>query len=145
MTEMKVCVDASLVVKWLVEEDGRAEALRLLDRWIRNDSIMIAPSLLDYEVGTTLRQKVIRGEISSGDMFPALDRYARLGLQLYHLANLALQCVMVADTLRQASIYDIGYVMIAKQQECDYVTADAKFYKVAAPIFPMVKFYQDLV
>lgn len=145
MIEMKICVDASLVVKWLVEEEGREEALLLLDRWLKARVLLIAPSMLDYEIGTALRQKVVRGTIRTGDVFPALDRYTRLGLQLFHLSNLALQCVTVSDTLQQSSIYDTGYLMIAKQQNCDFVTADAKFHKAAAPIFPMVKYYQDLV
>lgn len=145
MTEMKICVDASVVVKWLVREDGSDQARLLLERWITADWILIAPSMLDYEIGSALRQKVIRGELEFCDLYPALDRYSQLGLQLFHLANLAFQCVSVAETLKQPSIYDTGYLMIAKQQGCDYVTADARFHKAAAPIFPMVKFYQDLV
>jgi len=41
-----VCVDASLVVKWLVNEPDSIRALDVLEEWIRRGVRMIAPPLL---------------------------------------------------------------------------------------------------
>ncbi len=54
--ESCVCVDASLVVKWLVDEPDSHRALALLEEWIVQGTRLIAPSLLDYEVGSVLRK-----------------------------------------------------------------------------------------
>src|SRR3989338_6943876 len=135
---MRVCVDASLVIKWLIPEEGSSEALSLLKVWQKDNSLLLAPSLLDYEVGTVLRQKIIRGFLSSDDLFPALDFYKRLDLLLFHLTDLVSQSVAAAATLKQPTIYDIAYLLIAKQQKVDYVTADEKFYNAAHPLFSFV-------
>jgi predicted nucleic acid-binding protein len=52
-------VDASIVVKWVVEEDGTPEALAL-----RRDATLIAPELLIAECANILWKKVKREELS---------------------------------------------------------------------------------
>ncbi len=42
-----VCVDASLVVKWLVSEPDSAQALDVLEEWMRREVKMIAPPVND--------------------------------------------------------------------------------------------------
>ena len=52
-------IDASIAVKWVVEEDGTAEALAL-----RQSSKMIAPQLLVAECANILWKKVRRGDLT---------------------------------------------------------------------------------
>ena len=51
-------IDASIAVKWVVEEDGTAEALAL-----RQGSKLIAPQLLVAECANILWKKVQREEL----------------------------------------------------------------------------------
>lgn len=141
---MTICVDASLVMKWLVPEDGSEEALRLYRSWIKKDASLVAPSLLDYEIGTALRQKVVRGLLRSDDLFPILEYYKRLNILLLHLIDLVSQAVSAAAALEQPTIYDVAYLLTAKQQKADYVTADEKFSRQAKPVFPFVKYFREL-
>ena len=141
---MKLCVDASLVLKWLVSEEGSECALALLKKYQKKDCLFIAPSLLDYEIGSILRQKILRGFLSVDDLFPIYDFYHRLGLVLLHPTPLVDQTVSLAGTLSQSTIYDTSYLLLAKQQGVDFVTADKKFYQAARGLFPFVKFYEDL-
>lgn len=142
---MNICVDASLVVKWLVPEEGSEEALKLYQKWRKDDVGLIAPGLIDYEVGTVLRQKFLRGFIGAEDLFPIFDFYKRLDLFTFHVTDFVSQAVAVAATLGQPTVYDVSYLLIAKQQKVDFVTADERFYKAAHPLFPFVKRYRDLV
>lgn len=141
---MKVCVDASLVVKWLVPEEGSDEALSLHRTWVKKDVALVAPSLLDYEVGTVLRQKVVRGALRSEDLFPVIDYYRRLNILLLHVTDFVSQAVAIAAFLQQASVYDVAYLLTARQQKSDYVTADERFVRRASPLYPIVKFYREL-
>ncbi len=142
---MNVCVDASLVVKWLVPEEGSEQALRLYKKWCNEDMGFMAPALLEYEIGSVLRQKIVRGLLQSEDLFPIFDFYGRLNILMIHVVNLMPQAVAAAASLNQSAIYDTSYLLTARQQNIDFVTADKRFYKAAHGIFSFVKFYQDLV
>jgi predicted nucleic acid-binding protein len=137
-------VDASLVIKWLVPEEGSEEALQLFRAWKKKETPLLAPSLIDYEVGTALRQKIVRGLLQSDDLFPIIDLYQRLGLHLHHLEGFVSKAVAVAATLHQPTIYDVSYLLLAKEQGAEFVTADERFCKSASLIFPFVKFYKHL-
>ena len=54
-------IDASIAVKWVVEEDGTAEALALRQR-----NKLIAPQLLVAECANILWKKVQREELFEG-------------------------------------------------------------------------------
>jgi predicted nucleic acid-binding protein len=62
-------------------------------------------------------------------------------VDLTDLVSLALPA---AASLEQATIYDVSYMLVARQQECDYITADKRFYKKAHQTFSFVKYYEDV-
>jgi predicted nucleic acid-binding protein len=59
-------IDASVALKWVVEEDGTAEALAL-----RRVARLIAPELIIPECANILWKKVQRGQISQHEAFLA--------------------------------------------------------------------------
>lgn len=141
---MNVCVDASLVLKWLVPEEGSEKALQLYRKWRKEDVGLIAPGLIEYEIGTTLRQKVVRGLLKSEDLFPVFEFYRKMDLLLFHLTDLVSQAVAAASALEQPTVYDASYLLIARQQKVDFITADERFYRASHPIFSFVKLYNTL-
>lgn len=140
---MRVCVDASLVMKWLVPEEGSEEALRLYEHWRKDDVQLLAPALLDFEVGTALRQKIVRGLLNPDDLYLIHDFYRRLDLLLIHPMELIPKTLAIAASIGQPTVYDASYLLLAKEQGIDFVTADRKFYEAASPSFPTVKFYRN--
>ena len=112
-----ICVDASLVVKWLAPEEGSEKAHALYRDWFKKGKRLIAPSLIDYEVGTALRQKVLRGLLRADDLFSVFAVYQQMNLLLFHLTNLLEQAVAAAASLDQPTVYDIAYLLTARQQE----------------------------
>ena len=56
---MRLVVDASVAVKWLVDEDNSVIAHRLLD----GNHEISAPRLMATEVGNALRHKTLRGDL----------------------------------------------------------------------------------
>ncbi len=61
---MCVVVDASVAVKWVLEEPHTSEATALLAEWEEGGVEILAPALLSYEVSNALFKRVRRGELT---------------------------------------------------------------------------------
>ena len=71
-----VVVDASLAIKWLVEEDDSDKAHAALQSWVAQDITRIAPHLMPFEVANALHRRVLRGELNVGDSIRMIARLA---------------------------------------------------------------------
>src|SRR5712692_8112421 len=59
-----VVVDTSIVIKWVIDETDSSIAVALLARWISEGLIILAPSLLAYEITNVLYQRLRKGSIT---------------------------------------------------------------------------------
>ncbi len=71
-------VDASIAIKWVVEEEGTPQALAL-----RKSARLIAPDLLVAECANILWKKARRGELSSEEADLAARLLERSDIELY--------------------------------------------------------------
>jgi predicted nucleic acid-binding protein len=116
-------VDASVAVKWFVEE-VHAEAAR---RLLADVYVLYAPDLVWPECGNILWKKVQRGELTAQEA-----RLIREGLELqplhitpsYLLLEPALEIAL--DTGR--TVYDSCYLALAMLTESQLVTADQRLF-----------------
>lgn len=117
-------VDASVAVKWLVEEDHSNEAIGLLD----GGSRLVAPALLFAETANALWAMHRRGEISADDMFDAVDtlRAAPVSLPTSMLELAAAASRLGTDL--DHPVYDCFYLALAIQTQYPVVTADKRFH-----------------
>lgn len=118
---MRWVVDASVAVKWVVQEEGRDAARRVL---LQNDEL-IAPEFLLIEVANVLRSKVLKGQIASaqtdgsiGTVKEAIDRF----VPDQELAELALELSLKLSH----SAYDCVYLACMQRHDAGMVTADRK-------------------
>jgi predicted nucleic acid-binding protein len=113
-------VDASIAVKWVVEEDGTQQALIL-----RRHAKLIAPDLLIAECANILWKKVQRDELSQQEALLA----ARL-LQAAEIELLPSRSSMEAATRLAIELdhpaYDCVYLALAIDNDCKFVTADER-------------------
>jgi predicted nucleic acid-binding protein len=113
-------IDASIAVKWVVEEHGTAEALVL-----RQKAKLIAPELLIAECANILWKKVQRGELLKDEALLA----ARL-LQGAEIELLPTRFLFEAATRMSIEIdhpaYDCLYLALALEKKCQFVTADER-------------------
>jgi predicted nucleic acid-binding protein len=119
--EAVVVADASVVVKWFVEEEHTDAALRLRDDYVDRAVDIASPDLLPYEVLNTLRYNPGLGERQLLEIVEALDKYS---LWLTPLeGDLAHRCV--ENSLRHGvSVYDSAYVSLGQMREVPVYTAD---------------------
>jgi len=113
-------IDASVAVKWVVEEHGTAEALVL-----RQKAKLIAPELLVAECANILWKKVQRGEL--------LKDEALLGARLLQGAEIELlptRFLLEAATRISIEIdhpaYDCLCLALALERKCQFVAADQR-------------------
>jgi len=57
-----VVVDAGIIVKWFVEEEGSDKSLKLRDRYIEGEIRIIAPELMIFETLNALYYKRLFSE-----------------------------------------------------------------------------------
>ena len=118
-------VDASIVVKWLVKEEGSDEAASLLEA----EAALIAPELLFAEVSNALWAMHRRGDIGGEDFAEATDalRAAPVGVP-FSMRQLAAASARLAVDLDHP-VYDCFYLALAVQEQYSVVTADARFHE----------------
>ncbi|HVV95420.1 MAG TPA: type II toxin-antitoxin system VapC family toxin [Hyphomicrobiales bacterium] len=119
---MTFVVDASVVVKWFVEEPDREAARRLLG----DASPLCAPDLVFVEMANVLWRKGRRGEIAPGQHDRALDRVAAM-IDLVVPSQGLMQVALAMARELDHPVYDCVYLACAEAQNATLVTADQRF------------------
>ena len=121
--ETLVGADASVVVKWFVEEEHTDAALRLRDDYVDRTVDIASPSLLPYEVLNALRYNPGLGERQLKEIVEALDKYS---LWLAPLEG-ELAETSVENSMRHGiSVYDSAYISLGQIREIPVYTADRR-------------------
>ena len=140
-----VVVDASLVVKWLVEEDDSDKAHATLQSWVARDVTRIAPHLMPFEVANALHRRVLRGELNAGDGIRMMARLLASRLELHQPPDLHVRALQLASQLKQSAAYDAHYLALAESVGCELWTADERFYRAASPSIANVRWLGEFV
>ena len=128
-----VVVDASLAVKWLIEEDDSDKAHAILQSWVAQDITRIAPYLMPFEVANVLHRRVLRGELSVGDSTRIIARLLESRLEFHQPPGLHVRALQLASQLNQGAAYDAHYLALAESVGCELWTADERFYRAVSP------------
>jgi len=110
-------IDASVAVKWVVEEEGTKEALALRNR------ALAAPDLLIAECANILWKKVRRNELSEQEAVFAAGLLARADIELMAMRPYLEAAVRIAVALDHPA-YDCIYIALAEAEGLRFVTAD---------------------
>lgn len=113
-------IDASIAVKWVVEEQGTAQALML-----RRRARLIAPELLVAECANILWKKVQRNELSNEEAVLAARLLQAAEIELASTRFLLESATRMAILLDHPA-YDCVYLALAVANSCRFVTADER-------------------
>lgn len=111
-------VDASVAIKWVVEEPGTAAALS-----IRAAERLVAPDLWVAECANILWKKVRRGEFSADQALAAAELLEAAGVEVMAGEPAMSHVVRLATTLDHPA-YDCVYLAMAAANGWTMVTAD---------------------
>jgi len=112
-------VDASVVVKWLVEEQGSDRAAELMRH------PLVAPESLIPECLGALRKRVQRGLMIERHAVDAARILAQAGIAFEPVQPLALD-ILVLSLRLSLSTYDCAYLAVARRLGGTFITADTR-------------------
>jgi predicted nucleic acid-binding protein len=132
---MKYVLDASVGIKWVMNEVDSAEARQLRDDFRNQVHELIAPDSFPLEAAHALTKAGRRGIVTD-----ATQLWVELMVdspQFFPSVPLLLRALGIA---RQAGIgvYDCLYVALAEREGCELVTADARLINSLKPTFPFI-------
>lgn len=119
---MRLVVDASVAVKWLVDEDGSGAA----DGILEVATELHAPRLLASEVSNALWRKVRLREIEPGDAGVFAASVAQMPIAWTEDEWICGGAVRLAVGLERP-VYDCMYLALAHRVDARLVTADVRF------------------
>lgn len=119
-------VDASIAIKWVVEEEGTEAAVDLRSRFR-----FAAPELLIPECANILWKKTQRGELMRDEAILAARLLERSGIAFLSMAGLLERATSLAIELSHPA-YDCAYLAAAVQTGSRFATADDRLLQVIA-------------
>lgn len=123
---MTIVVDASVAIKWVIEEQGSDAARELIAQ-----DVLTAPDFLAIECATVLWAIARAGKFSRELARGALDAILATPIRLRPTADYASAAQAIAFDLDQTA-YDSLYLAMAIAEHATLVTADKKFAAAAA-------------
>ena len=118
---MILVVDASVAIKWSIEEPDSAEAERLLHL----SEALIAPELVIAEVCSVVWKKLRTGQITSEQATGLAAEITGFFDALMPMKPLAGRALAIAESLAYP-VYDCFYLALAEQADARLVTADTR-------------------
>lgn len=118
-----------MLVKWLVEEAGRDQALAVLEDVAKRPRSFAVPDLVWYELTHVLVR--VTGSVEGAER--NLDRVMHLGIPCFHATAERCYRSMRLAARSGLSGYDSHYVVLAEELEGRWVTFDAKAARAVSP------------
>lgn len=119
---MRLVIDASVAVKWLIEEEGSDAARRLA----ASGEDLHAPRLMASEVANALWRKTGLGEIDHDSARASIAAIPEMPVLWNADETLSVDALRFALMLDRA-VYDCVYLALARRIDGRLVTADARF------------------
>lgn len=133
----KIVIDSSVVIKWFLDEEDSDKAQSIYDDHETGTLNLIAPDLMNIEIGNIIWKHVVHRGMSEEDAQDVMDRYIELELNLVPTTELLYEAYKIAVTYKR-SVYDSTYVALSIQEGCQFVTADEKLYNAVGKALPNV-------
>jgi predicted nucleic acid-binding protein len=113
--------------------------LALLESWHREQTKLIGPALLAFEVTSTLRRYVYLQEVSAARGEEAFEKFLRLNIRLSHQQGIFPLAWKLAKDFNRSRAYDTAYLALAQLRGCDFWTADERLYNAVSHELEWVK------
>ncbi len=123
-----VCIDASFLVLALVPDRFSDRAETLLAQWDQAGTTLIAPTLLAFEVISTLRRFVYLQTLSPKEGDEALEAFLHIPIRLSARRGIFPLAWRLARTFNRPRAYDTAYLALAQLAGCEFWTADEWLY-----------------
>ncbi len=122
----EIVIDASVVVKWFIEENDSVKARLLRDKFIYGKIELIIPSLLYFEVLNALKYSQLFDPSELNDAGESLENY---GFKVITIKKEIRKHMIKFAVDHEISIYDASYLGLSIGLGKTFCTADEKIIK----------------
>ncbi|HWZ19994.1 MAG TPA: type II toxin-antitoxin system VapC family toxin [Ktedonobacteraceae bacterium] len=125
-----VIVDASIAIKWTLNESDSSAALALLAHWNDEEIEVLAPALLAYEVTNALYRRVRKGEIPFEDARRGLTEiiFKVVEFDFPEDPDFNIRAMELGQQCGLPAAYDSHYLALAEREGCELWTADLRMW-----------------
>jgi len=124
-------IDASVVLKWFVAEEGSIMARKLRTQLLAGEVDLVAPDMVLYEMAHVLLRKKT---FAVPEVQEAVALVFRVGVAVSPPDVGQISKAIEFASRAGASVYDSAYLALASDLGCPLVTADARFAKAASAL-----------
>ena len=131
----RITVDASVALKWFLDEDYSGDARRLLEAFRDGDVSLSAPSVMQYEVGNALWVLAVRRSLIGREY--AEEAYRRLlvlPVETVQLGPADLKEAFDRACELLLTLYDASYLVVAVKTGSQFVSADRELVERAGKL-----------
>lgn len=128
-----ICLDTSVLVKFLTGEEGSDKATVLIQRVIQDRQLVVLPAFAWAEVGSVLRKKRRRGELAvqeADDLWLEFRQFP--GVEYLGDEAIMDRTWKISRHFDLPTLYDAAFMAVAEVvaervgEECEYWTTDQK-------------------
>ncbi|MEQ1886095.1 MAG: type II toxin-antitoxin system VapC family toxin [Bryobacteraceae bacterium] len=131
-------VDASVAIKWVLNEDGHLPARDLLRTFVSGENDLVAPRTLPEEVSSALAKRVRTKHLTSAAAIKAFEFLERYMPTLESDRALTKEALLLSLRL-QLGLWDCLYLALAIRGRYTLITADRRLYRGAIAHYPYVE------
>jgi len=139
----QVCVDASFVLRMLVDNGSGALALQIWSRWLAEGRTLVAPALLYYEVTNALHRYAVLGHLAPEESSELLGLALKLDITAYDEPGLHYEALRLAQDVPLPAAYDAHYLVLAYRLGAEFWTADARLFRLVSGCFDWVQLLES--
>jgi predicted nucleic acid-binding protein len=121
----RLVVDANVAIKWFVPEPFSLEARRILDDYQAGTLTLLAPDLINAEVGNIVWKKQAFQGLDAEEAVKVINEFRKLAIVVMPTRNLLEDAYHLAVT-HGRSVYDSLYLALSIREGCQFVTADER-------------------
>lgn len=117
-----ICIDASFIVPLVTSNNSGSSFDQQWNQWQASNTIIVAPTLMIYEVSNALYRYSKAGQITQQEAEQLLERALNLDIRLYGDADLHRQALKIAQRYNLPATYDAHYLALAERLEIELWT-----------------------
>lgn len=138
------CVDASFIIRLMTSQDVNNSPRRYWQQWQSSQTVIVAPTLIMYEVTNGLYRYQKAGQITQEQTETLLQRALDLGLRFYGDAQLHQEALKLASLYNLSATYDTHYLALAERLQVELWTVDKRLFNSVSNSLSWVKLAEEI-
>ena len=135
-------VDSGITVKWYIEEDDSDIAQLIYNEYEAGNISFLAPDLIYAEFGNIIWKKQIFKNLNANEADFAISEFKKISFTLTPITLLFDDAYKIAVKYKR-TFYDSLYLALSERENCEFVTADEKFYNSVRNSFSKIILLSD--